>query len=67
MQKIYTDRIKSFAWRFGGMTFVTLASFIIQSGDIFAIDWKQFINFSVITTLGLAVGEITKFLNNNGN
>lgn len=63
MQKKYTDRIKSFAWRLGGMTFVTLSTFIIQSGDIFTMDWKSFINFSVVTTLGLAVGEVTKFLN----
>jgi hypothetical protein len=58
------NRIKSFIWRFCGMTFVTLSTFIIQSGDIFSIDWRAFINFSVMTTLGLLVGEITKFFNN---
>jgi len=63
METQYLNRIKSFAWRFGGMTFVSLAGFIIQSGDVFSIDWKTFINFSVLTTLGLAVGEITKMLN----
>jgi len=62
-KQIYINRLKSFAWRFGGMTFVTLSGFIIQSGDIFSIDWKAFINLSVITSLGLLVGEITKFLN----
>jgi|GEM_PF-1923870 len=59
------NRIKSFAWRFGGMTFITLSSFIIKSGDIFTIDWKTFANFTVITTLGLLVGEITKLLNSD--
>ena len=63
MKKIYTDRIKSFAWRFAGMTFVTVASFIIQSGDIFSIDWRALANTSVLTTLGLLLGEVTKFLN----
>ena len=58
-----THRIKSFLWRASGMTVVAVLALVVQSGDIFTLDYKMLTNFVVITFLGLVVGEITKFLN----
>jgi hypothetical protein len=59
----YTNRVKSFAWRLGGMAFVAIAGYILELGDIWAIDWRYLANFAVMVVLGLIVGEITKVLN----
>lgn len=63
MNKKYIKRLKSFAWRLGAMAFVTIATYIIDLGDVFAIDWKAFTNFAVMTVLGLVVAEVTKYYN----
>lgn len=57
------NRIKSFAWRLGAMTFVTAGAYVLSVGDVFNLDYKTLINLTVIAVLGLAVGEVTKFLN----
>lgn len=57
------NRLKSFAWRTGGMAFVAIASYVLSIGDIWQVDLKVLTNFAVITILGLIVGEVTKFLN----
>lgn len=63
MTKKYINRVKSFAWRLAGMSFVAIAGYVLDLGNIWDIDWKFLSNFAVITVLGLAVGEITKALN----
>jgi hypothetical protein len=62
-KKIYINRLKSFAWRLGGMTFVAVATYLLDIGNIFQVDWQALSNFAVMTVLGLAVGEITKVMN----
>lgn len=50
-------RLKSFAWRAGSMLAVTLVDFVAQNLGLFHLppQWT--------VTLGLALGELTKFLN----
>ena len=62
-KNIITNRLKSLAWRIGSMAFVAIASYILAIGDIWQLDIKVLINFSIITILGLITGEITKLLN----
>jgi hypothetical protein len=63
MSKKYINRLKSFAWRLGGMTFVAVAGYVLDLGNIWDIDWKYLTNFAVMIVLGLIVGEITKYAN----
>lgn len=62
-KQIYINRLKSFAWRLGGMSFVAIAGYILSVGDIWQLDYKVLSNYAVMTVLGLIVGEITKFIN----
>jgi len=57
------NRIKSFIWRTGAMTFVAVAAYVTGLGDIYLIDWKLLTNIAVITIIGLIVAEITKYFN----
>ena len=63
IQESLINRIKSFAWRAGGMAVVAVGAYVLQVGDIFILDWKIIANTAVIVVVGLVVNEITKFLN----
>ena len=63
MNTTLINRIKSFAWRAGGMAVVAVGAYVLQVGDIFILDWKIIANTAVIVVVGLVVNEITKFLN----
>lgn len=56
-------RIKSLAWRIGAMTFVAVATYILQIGNVFELDGYIIINTAAMVFLGLVVAEITKYLN----
>ena len=56
-------RIKSLLWRAGGMAFVAGGAYILNVGDVFAIDPKALLNVAILAFMGLVVGEITKILN----
>lgn len=58
-----TNRIKSLIWRTSGMAFVAIAGYLLQIGDIWQVDPKALISFSILTFIGLIAGEITKFFN----
>lgn len=57
------NRIKSFTWRLGSLAFVTAGAYVLSVGDVFNLDYKTLVNLTAIAVLGLAVGEVTKFLN----
>jgi hypothetical protein len=57
------NRFKSLLWRAGGMSFVALAGYVLQVGDIWLLDIKMAVNIAIMAGLGLVVGEITKYLN----
>jgi len=57
-------RLKSLLWRAGGMAFIASSAYILQVGDIFALDAKVLLNVAILAFMGLVVGEITKILNN---
>lgn len=51
------NRLKSFAWRLGGMLVVAGLNFVIENAGLIGL------SPIVVVLLGLAVGEVTKFLN----
>lgn len=57
------NRIKSFVWRAGGMSFIAGGAYVLKIGDLWKVDPKLFVNIAVLAALGLAVGEVTKMLN----
>lgn len=57
-------RIKSFAWRAGGMAVVAGLAYVITKGSVFDVDPKVLINLMIMVIAGLVHGEITKYLNN---
>lgn len=63
MNEQLVKRLKSLAWRAGGMAFVAAAAYITNLGDVFAIDPHQLVNVAILAFLGLVTGEITKLLN----
>lgn len=56
-------RLKSLAWRAGGMAFVAVGGYVLQVGDVFQLEPKTLINVGVLSFVGLVVSEITKYLN----
>ena len=62
-KEVLVKRIKSLAWRIGAMTFVAVATYILQIGNVFELDGYIIINTAAIVFLGLVVAEITKYLN----
>lgn len=60
-------RTKSLLWRAGSMAFVAGAAYILQVGDIYALDYHKLTNLAALAFLGLVVGEVTKYINSNGN
>lgn len=65
MNQELLKRFKSFFWRAGGMLVVAVGAYILQIGDVFKLDWHTLVNLAVIAVVGLAVGEVTKWLNAN--
>ena len=63
MNEALKNRLKSLLWRAGGMAFVASATYILNIGDVFAIDPKALFNVAILAFMGLVVGEITKLLN----
>jgi len=63
MNEALKNRLKSLLWRAGGMSFVAVAAYILQLGDVFAIDPKALLNIAILAFVGLVLGEITKLLN----
>ena len=63
MEKI-PNRIKSLAWRAGGMGTLAVSAYILKIGDLWALDPHTLVNVAVMAFLGLVVGEVTKYLNN---
>lgn len=57
------NRLKSFLWRTGGMAFVAMCAYISQVGDIFEVDFRTLANIGITVIIGLAAGEVTKYLN----
>lgn len=62
-KEVLVKRIKSLAWRIGAMTFVAVATYILQIGNVFELDGYIIINTAAMVFLGLVVAEITKYLN----
>ena len=54
---VLVNRLKSFAWRSGGMLLVASLNFAIENAGLIGL--SPF----VVVLLGLALGEVTKFLN----
>lgn len=63
MNEQLVKRFKSLLWRASGMAFVAGCAYILQVGDIFALDPKTLLNLMIMAGMGLVVGEITKLLN----
>ena len=60
-------RIESFAWRIGGTSLVALLGFLIQPETIKAFAEEGLvIPAIVIGIIGLAIGEVTKWMNKRG-
>ena len=57
------NRLKSLLWRAGGMSVVAAMAYILNVGDVFAIEPKALINVAILAFMGLVLGEITKILN----
>lgn len=55
--------IKALLWQSGAMSFVAVCAYVLQVGDVFALDPKTMVNIAVMAFLGLVVGRITKHLN----
>lgn len=53
------SRLKSLAWRVGGMVFVAASAWILEAGTIEALNIPP----QLVVLLGLIFGEVTKFLN----
>ena len=51
------NRVKSFAWRLGGMVAVASLNFLVENAGLIGL------SPIVVVLLGLAAGELTKFLN----
>lgn len=58
-KEILNNRIKSFAWRGAGMAVVAILSFVLENEALLELP-----NYAVVI-IGLAVGEITKYINCN--
>lgn len=57
MNEQFKHRLKSFAWRLGGMVVVAVLSFVVDNAaDLQVPTWG-------VVIAGLVVGEVTKFLN----
>jgi membrane protein DedA with SNARE-associated domain len=57
MNEQIKNRLKSFAWRLGGMIVIALIGFIIDNGTALNVPtW-------LVVVLGLVSGEVTKYLN----
>ena len=57
MNEALKSRVKSFAWRLGGMVVVAVLSFVVDNAaDLQIPTWG-------VVIAGLVVGEVTKFLN----
>ena len=63
MNEALKNRLKSLLWRAGGMSFIAVAAYVTNVGDVFALDPKALVNVGILAFLGLVVGEITKLLN----
>lgn len=59
MNQEFIKRLKSFGWRTGCMVAVSFIAFIMNNLDLFELPaWA-------VALIGLAAGELTKWLNNN--
>lgn len=58
-QAILVNRFKSFSWRLGGMALAALLAFVSENLGLFDLPvWAT-------AVVGLAIGEVTKYLNSN--
>ena len=58
-KSVFVKRVKSFMWRVGAMIAVMVVDFAMQNLGLFDIP------ISVSVVLGLALGELSKFLRSN--
>ncbi len=58
MNTEFKNRLKSFAWRLGGMIAAMSLSFLLDNLGILGL------SLNVQVVLGLIIGELTKWLNN---
>lgn len=63
MDKQLINDIKAVLWQSLGMALVAVCAYVLQVGDIFALDPKVAINTGAMVFLGLIVGRVTKRLN----
>jgi hypothetical protein len=56
-------RIQSFAWRFGGLSVVSILAFTIQPDIAEALALPHYL----VVIIGLVANEITKWLNSSSN
>lgn len=63
MTEKFMNRFKSFLWRAGGLAVITAGSYVLNVGDIKAIDPHNLLNLAVIAVTGLVVNEVTKWYN----
>ncbi len=63
LMETLSKRIKSFLWRAFGVSFVAMAGYALQIGDIWSLDIKVLINTGAIVLVGLVLNEVTKYLN----
>lgn len=63
LESVLIARIKSFLWRAAGVTAIGLLTWSIQ--EIGLLELSPHIEQLVTVTLGLVLGEVTKFFNSN--
>lgn len=63
MQEQLIKRFKSFLWQAAALAFVTAGAYILNVGSIFSVEPKTLIDMMVLAVTGLAVSQVTKFLN----
>ena len=57
-------RLKSFAWRLGGMVVVAVLSFLIQPDTLSALNESGVVVPTIVTlVIGLVANEVTKWMN----
>ena len=65
MKSQIRKRTESFAWRLGGMMGIAILSFLVEPDTLAALNESGVVVPALITTvIGLAIGEVTKWLNN---
>ena len=65
MNEQLIKRAKSFAWRAGAMAILALSAYLVNISSIQDIDLDKLATIAVVTVAGLAVSEITKWMNSS--